>query len=157
MRPKRADRLGTAEGRRRGRRAFTLVELMITISIMAILTAIIVPKIAEMIRHANEAATRGKLGSIRSALAIYYADNEGFYPADMTPLMVPGSKYLTGVLPVYTYDHGNINAIAYSSAPDFNADEGSWQYINTPNAQHWGEIWVECTHTDVAGKLWTLY
>lgn len=61
---------------------FTLVELMITVTIIAILASIAIPKFADMIQKAKEGATKAGLGALRSALSIYYADTEGLYPEE---------------------------------------------------------------------------
>lgn len=61
----------------RRRSGFTLIELMLVVAIIGLLAAIAVPKFAKMVIKAKEASTRGKLGSVRSALSIYYADNVG--------------------------------------------------------------------------------
>ena len=62
---------------RNAQRGFTLIELMIVVAIIGILAAIAIPKFAELIRKSNEGATRGNFGAIKSALSIYYGDNEG--------------------------------------------------------------------------------
>ena len=136
-------------------KGFSLLELMIVVSILAILASITIPKFGSMIRTANENATRGKLSSMRTALTIYYADVEGFYPSDLTPLLQAGSKYLTVMLPVYTAEHGNSNAINYASAFDGAADGGGWGYVNSGTDA--GRVWVQCTHTDNQGTVWSTY
>ena len=60
------------------KKGFTLIELMIVVAIIGILAAIAIPKFADLIRKSNEGATKGNLGSVRSALSIYFADNDGF-------------------------------------------------------------------------------
>jgi prepilin-type N-terminal cleavage/methylation domain-containing protein len=71
--------------RSRKRFGFTLIELMITVSIIGILASIAIPKFADMIRKSKEGTLKGNLGAIRSALAIYYADTEGNYPNGVCP------------------------------------------------------------------------
>lgn len=127
---------------------------MIVVAVLAALAAIAVPKFASAVRNANEGATKGKLGAIRTSLAVYYADTEGFYPSDLTPLLQPGSRYLTQVVPLYTGDHGQSSDIHYLLAKD-NEDTGAWGYVNA--GSDIGRIWVQCTHTDLKGTSWSEY
>jgi prepilin-type N-terminal cleavage/methylation domain-containing protein len=76
-------------------RGFTLIELMIVSAILAILAMIALPKFANLIDRSREASMKGALGSLRSALSIYYADNDGVYPR-WHPLM--GGEWLGAVL-----------------------------------------------------------
>ncbi|OGS59730.1 MAG: hypothetical protein A3J79_08820 [Elusimicrobia bacterium RIFOXYB2_FULL_62_6] len=127
---------------------------MLVVAVIACLAAIAVPKFASALRNANEAATKGKLGGIRTSLAVYYADTEGTYPSDLTPLLQPGSRYLTQVVPLYTGHHGTSSDIHCLSAKD-DDDSGAWGYVNAgPDIGH---IWVQCTHTDLKGNAWNQY
>jgi len=62
------------------KKGFTLIELMIVVAIIGILAAIAIPKFADLIKKSKEGATKGSLGELRSALTIYYGENEGIYP-----------------------------------------------------------------------------
>lgn len=134
------------------RRGYTLVELTMVVTVLGILCMIAIPKIGAAIRIANEGATKGKLGAVRTALGIYYADTEGSYPSNLDPLMQPGSKYLTQVVPLYTAAHGNATDIHYLSSFD-DSDSGGWGYINTSG--DWGRVWIQCTHSDASGEKWS--
>jgi prepilin-type N-terminal cleavage/methylation domain-containing protein len=57
-------------------KGFTLIELMLVSAIISVMVSIAIPKFGNLIIKAKEAAVRGKLGSLRSAMAIYYADNQ---------------------------------------------------------------------------------
>lgn len=135
-------------------RGFTLVELMIVVSIIALLSAIAIPRFANTIRRANEGTSRGNLGSIRSALGIYYADMEGQYPSDLSALAVNG-KYLAEVpkarLPNY---HGDATSIVNTATAD---DNGGWAYRDSPTDPQAGTVFLNCTHTDSIGAVWTSY
>ncbi len=78
---------------------FTLLELMIVLSIMGILLAIAQPNLKRSITRAREAVLREDLYQIRDALDQYYADN-GKYPAQLDDLVAEDNKeksYLRGL------------------------------------------------------------
>lgn len=118
------------------RKGFTLIELMIVVAIIGILAAIAIPKFADLIRKSNEGATKGNLGSIRSAISIYYGEMEGTYPGAWVYLT---TKYLDTIPEAKNYYHGNSSA--YTSATF--TDVAGW-YYQTGN----GIVLVSCTHTD---------
>lgn len=62
------------------KKGFTLIELMIVVAIIGILAAIAIPKFADLIKKSKEGSTKGSLGALRSALTIYYGEQEGTYP-----------------------------------------------------------------------------
>lgn len=59
---------------------FTLTELLIAISIISLLVVIAMPRFGRMVRKSKEAASKGNLGALRSAISIYYSDNAGIWP-----------------------------------------------------------------------------
>ncbi len=64
---------------RRRARGFTLIEIMVVITILGILAALIVPKIVGRTDDARIAAARQDIASIMQALKLYRLDN-GRYP-----------------------------------------------------------------------------
>jgi general secretion pathway protein G len=136
---------------------FTLIELMIVVAIIGILAAIAIPKFAELIRKSGEGASKGNLGSIRSSLSIYYGDMEGQYPTQLAGLTVAG-KYLsalpTAKTPNYHGDSaGELNGVL--SAAQNNT--GGWVYNNVTTDSNFGNMEINCTHTDTKGTIWTSY
>lgn len=50
------------------------------ILIISTLASIIMPKVSRLTAKAYQAKGKGNLGSLRSAISIYYSDNAGIYP-----------------------------------------------------------------------------
>lgn len=80
-------------------RGFTLLELMIVISIIGILTAIAQPSLSIAITRARESVLKEDLFQMRDAIDQYYADN-GKYPATLQDLIntqEATKSYLRGI------------------------------------------------------------
>lgn len=56
-------------------RAFTLIELIAVIVVLAIISGIAIPKYFDYAAKARESATKGALGGVRSGIANYYANS----------------------------------------------------------------------------------
>ena len=57
------------------KRGFTLIELVIVIGIIGLLAAIAIPKFQDLTGLAKAGATKAGLGSVRSTLAVLYANS----------------------------------------------------------------------------------
>src|SRR6266478_1141049 len=131
--------------RKGNRKGFTLIELMIVVAIIGILAAIAIPKFASLIRKSSEGASKGNLGSIRSALSIYYGDMEGQYPSAMSALTVSG-KYLA-TTPNAKPPNFHADTGAETDASSSN-DSAGWLYNSLTGDPNLGTVLVNCTHTD---------
>ncbi len=79
-------------------KAFTLIELMIVVAIIGILAAIAIPRFAQMLEKSREGSTKGDLGSIKSAVSIYYGDSQGIWPTTLQSFTgYAFSKYLDNI------------------------------------------------------------
>ncbi len=152
----------------RSKKGFTLVELMIVVAIIGILAGIAIPRYMNFVRRSREGATKGNLGTIRSALNIYYSDNDGIFPAGSAAALtgVPfvgttANNYLDA-LPSANEDCGNVAhknngsvraGIAFATASN---NAGGWQYetaggvaVSTSAAR----ILINCTANDTKGTV----
>jgi general secretion pathway protein G len=65
---------------------FTLVEMLLVITIIGILAALVVPKMMGRSEQARQAATHADLSAIKTALDAFEVDN-GFYPKNLGELL----------------------------------------------------------------------
>lgn len=72
--------------RRRGQRGFTLIELIIVVTIIGILAGIALVQVRNVQRKAREAALKANLHDLRKALDNFYADKQRF-PASLDELV----------------------------------------------------------------------
>ena len=75
-------------------KGFTLVELMVVLTVIALLLSIVVPDYVGRVRRAEEAVLKENLVALRDALDKHYAD-AGKYPGSLEELVV--KRYLRSI------------------------------------------------------------
>lgn len=119
--------------------------------------------------RSKEGATKGNLGSLRSAASIYYGDTEGSYPPALDHLLDP--KYLAAMPAAKVKDHAASSAWTaygdevclpggqYGGSIDATKvkDTGGWGYVADAQSKCWGTIFVDCSHKDSKDRSWTEY
>jgi prepilin-type N-terminal cleavage/methylation domain-containing protein len=153
---------------RKPQAAFSLIELMIVTAIIGVLALVAVPKFSQLIRKSQEAAVRGQLGALRSAITIYHAENEGLFPApNLFASLIP--KYIGDApriaLPTYDHRRGkdclNIGLGFMFDWPVPVSGPAPWGYfdsIQLPGSERiLGDVIVMCTDTDMNGRMWSTY
>ncbi|MBL0058221.1 MAG: prepilin-type N-terminal cleavage/methylation domain-containing protein [Elusimicrobia bacterium] len=142
--------------KRVAKEGFTLIELMIVVAIIGILAAIAIPKFADLITKSKESAAKGSLGSLRSAVSIYYSDNEGIFPAsaaatDLAGALTPGNKYLDSIpaiaIPKPGLHQSNTTVVTALG------DASGWYYTGSAL----GQVYINCTHVDTKTSTWTFW
>ena len=137
------------------KQGFTLIELMIVVAIIGILAAIAIPKFADLINKSKEGATKGALSSVRSAVQVYYGDNEGWFPADTLACITLNAKYIGEIPQAKAPGTGHADSRAVAAVTNGLAvtDAAGWAYFNDPtHAASWGNFVVACTHEDIKGR-----
>ena len=72
-------RSSIAGGRTRRAHAFTLIEILVVVVILAVLAAVVVPNVIKKIGEGRKSAASSDITNFSSALQMYYADT-GHYP-----------------------------------------------------------------------------
>jgi prepilin-type N-terminal cleavage/methylation domain-containing protein len=159
---------------------FTLIELMIVVSIVSVLAGIAIPKMSNLMSTAKEAKTKGNLGVLRSALTLYYSETEGRFPGFPAPFSHPAGygnllqdtlvpRYLDKIPDASTSRHKSSNAVyqVWNLSGDQDNEPVSgygWTYDANPFDEikpvgykgTWGTIRVLCSHPDSKGKEWSV-
>jgi len=139
------------------KRKFNIMEILIAILIILFITLICYPKFLDIIRKSNEATTKANLTALRSAIAIYYGDNEGCFPGEniTEALLVDNGKYIKYIPEVYCPPYNNpTNEI--TTRPTGNS--GKWAYqVEDSDDRQAGELWIDCNQKDSKGVVWSTY
>ncbi|MDD4183377.1 MAG: type II secretion system protein [Candidatus Omnitrophica bacterium] len=110
-------------------KGFTLVEIMIAISILLVLAILTVPNVLRARVNSNEVSTVSNLTSIGKAIQQYYMTNDYKYPKSIEDLVTPNSTppyidkdFINNVKSgyVYTYeyqDDDNFRLLASPKTP----------------------------------------
>ena len=124
-----------------------MIELVIVIAILGILAAVAIPKFIDFTSDAKEAACKGAIGAVRSAVANFYAwkaSPSGGGSAGWPTLaeMEDGSTVLEGPLPdnPYSTSATKNDAIAGTTkgTPETAGATGGWCYKAAT-----GEFWCD--------------
>ena len=107
----------------KSRWGFTLIELMIVVTIIGILAAIAAPNYQWGIIKAREAVLLEDLYTIRSTIDQYYAD-QGKYPESLQELVENKNRYLREI-PKDPFTRSNETWVVVPPPPTDTPEEGS--------------------------------
>lgn len=89
------------ESKKRQRRGFSLLELVIVVVIVGIIAAIAIPRMSRGAAGASDSALSGNLAVFRNAIDMYAAEHSGTFPT---------ASAIVAQLTTYTDASGNTNA-----------------------------------------------
>ena len=145
--------MNTTAKNRGGGRAFTLIELIVVIVVLAILSGVAIPRYFDYAARARESACKGTLGAVRAAVANYYANQivtsgSGTYPT-LVNIQTLGTV-MQEPIPANPYNNSaTIAAATYnSSSPPVSGNAG-WNY-DAAN----GRFWANSATSGVAENTW---
>ena len=137
----------------------TLLELLIVVMIIGILAAVGIPKYKELMEKANLGATLGNLGSIRSAISMYFgahtdfpytiADNGGSFSDSMGSGGLPAVK---STVPSGNSPAGKEVELASAAdeVPAYMRSGWFYDYFR-------GRAYINSTALSIKGESYTMY
>jgi hypothetical protein len=127
------------------------IEIVLAILGLGLLIFITVNKCSKVLEQSKEIATKKGLSSLRSAIAVYYADNNGNYPSTDISKELVEKGYIEKIPYVYLLHHKKSNQIIIANL-NRNIDSGEWAYKvdDSPDSTGHtkGQIWINCSHGD---------
>jgi len=141
---------------RKPTRAFSLIELMIAIVILAVLAAVVIPRFVDHGRRGREAGLKHDLSQMRTVIATYQADT-GYYPkllTDLSATAAPSQGYdSTGAL--CTIAPQNWHGPYIGSVPNDPISGIPFSYtVTAPNI---GNVAASATGNDLLGVAFSTY
>jgi prepilin-type N-terminal cleavage/methylation domain-containing protein len=132
-------------------RAFTLIELIAVIVVLAILAGVAIPKYIDYTANARASAVKGTLGAVRSAIANFYANSavngSPAFPT-LTQMQTVGTV-MQEAIPANPYNNSTtIAAATWATTPPTSGTNG-WNYDATA-----GKFWANSNTSGVAENAW---
>jgi prepilin-type N-terminal cleavage/methylation domain-containing protein len=136
-------------------RAFTLIELIAVIVVLAILSGIAIPKYFDYAAKAKESSCKGTLGGVRSAIANWYANSAltstAAYPS-LSQLTTFGASTSVMQEPIAANPYNNlatVQAASWSSANPPVSGTAGWNYDAAA-----GKFWANSNTSGVGENQW---
>lgn len=137
-------------------KAFTLVELLIVIVILAVLAAIVIPKFADSSTRSKESSLKANLKQVRNAVELFKTDTSA-YPAalaDLAGTSAPTSgKDATGTTKAITAS--DFRGPYLSAVPSDPVSGSALTYSVASGTV--GKVSASATGTDTAGIAYSTY
>lgn len=137
------------------KKGFTVIEIVITLIVFALLFGLTVPKFITLVNKAREGSTKHHLVRLRSAIAAYYGENQGVYPTDNLTSLVP--TYIESIPQVNVPGLTPSNKVTAGNYEQAFTKQGGWAYVNDPADPRFGDVFVNTDKEDSYGKAWNTH
>lgn len=137
------------------KKGFTVVEVLITVVVFAVLLGLTVPKFITLVHKAREGSTKHQLVRLRSAIAAYYGENQGTYPTDDLSSLVP--RYIEAIPKVNVPGLDATNKVTTGTYEQAFDKSGGWAYVSDMADPRFGEVFVNTDREDSYGKAWNTH
>lgn len=137
------------------KKGFTVVEIIVTVLIFAILMGFTVPRFINLVNKAKEGSTKHKLVKMRSAIAAYYGEHQGTYPTDDLSCLVP--KYIEAIPQATVPGYRPTTQVSTGTFEEAFSKTGGWAYVNDPEDPRYGDVFVNTDKEDSYGKPWNTH
>lgn len=97
------------------KKGFTIIELLIVISVIAILIGIALPRFRGMQEEGNIAKAKGELRTLQTAVESYYIHNNNAYPTALSSLTTATPNIIGSSLPTDPFTSGSNYGYAQST------------------------------------------
>ena len=134
------------------KKGFTLLEILVTIVVFAVLLGLTIPKFVSLVHKAKEGSTKHQLVRLRSAIAAYYGENQGVYPTDNLDSLVP--RYIEAIPQVKVPGLKPSNEVTFGTYENAFSKQGGWAYVSDPADPRFGDVFVNTDKEDSYGKAW---
>lgn len=112
------------------REAFTLVELLVVIGIVALLISILLPSLNKARESAKQVACSSNMRQIGIAMSLYCADNKNWFPPNTLVPERPGNYWWPSR--VYSYLNRNIEVFRCPAASEEEVIRGYGTWVELP-------------------------
>lgn len=137
------------------KKGFTMVEIVVTVVVFALLAGFTVPKFISLVHKAREGSTKHQLVRLRTAIAAYYGENQGTYPTDDLSCLVP--KYIEAIPQAQVPGLKPTQQVTAGSYESAFTKTGGWAYVNDPADPRFGDVFVNTDKEDSYGKAWNTH